>query len=162
LDVTEYSKTPFYIGFKYKNDSLKGPTVYVKSFTITNTTNEFGIKTDLINPVTSLVTGVGNTSWYSCLLNGSSAANKWVVSGGMVQVYGKTNEPNEAWMISPLIYLSRGTADQGVAIKDLTGLPRPYTYSYSKAGLYTAVFVYTNSYKGVSQETVQKFIIKVK
>jgi len=162
LDVTAYSNKPFYIAFKYKNDSLKGPTAYVKSFAVTDSTKEFGLVTNLIAPVTTLVTGLGSTSWYSSLVSGSATANKWVTSGGMTQIFTKTNEPNEAWLVSPIINLSRGTADQGLAIKDITGLPRPYTYIYNTVGVYSAVFVYTNSYLGASKATIQKFIIKVK
>lgn len=164
LDVTSYAYTPFYVAFKYKNDTtLKGPTVFVNSFTVVDSTKEFGSTTNLINPVTTLVTGVGNTSWYSCLVSGDlTYAKKWVVSGTQVQVSGQTNYKNESWLVSPIINLSRGTADQGVYVKDITGLPRPYTYIYTKAGTYTAVFVLTNSYLGVSKQNIQKFIIQVK
>ena len=164
LDVTDYALKPFYVAFKYKNDTtLKGPTVFVNSFTVADTTKEFGLNTNLISPVTTLVTGVGNTSWYSCLVSGDlTNAKKWVVSGSQVQVSGQTNYKNETWLVSPIINLSRGTADQGVYVKDITGLPRPYTYSYSAVGIYSAVFVYTNSYLGVSKQNIQKFIIQVK
>ena len=164
LDVTAYANTPFYIAFKYKNDTIaKGPTLFVNSFTVADSTKEFGLTTNLINPVTTLVTSVGNTSWYSCLVSGDlTYANKWVVSGTQVQVSGKANYKNEAWLVSPIINLSRGTADQGVYVKDITGLPRPYSYVYTKAGTYTAVFVLTNSYLGVSKQNIQKFIIQVK
>jgi len=171
LDVTEYAQKPFYIAFKYKNDTIaKGPTVFVNSFAVSDSTKEFGLTTNLINPVTTLVTGVGNTSWYSVLVSGevvkiadvTLTPKIWTVSGSQVQVSGQTNCKNETWLVSPIINLSRGTADKGVPIKDITGLPRPYSYIYSKAGIYTAVFVFTNSYLGVSQQTIQKFIIQVK
>jgi hypothetical protein len=164
LDVTEYAQKPFYIAFQYKNDTIaKGPTVFVNSFAVADSTKEFGLTTNLINPVTTLVTGVGNTSWYSVLVSGDlTLAKKWTSTGSQVQVSGQANYKNETWLISPIINLSRGTADQGVAIKDITGLPRPYSYIYSKAGVYSAVFVFTNSYMGVSQQTIQKFIIQVK
>lgn len=164
LDVTIYANTPFYVAFKYKNDTiLKGPTVFVNSFTVADSTKEFGLTNNLINPVTTLVTGVGDTSWYSCLVSGDlTYAKKWAVSGTQVQVSGQTNYKNEAWLVSPIINLSRGTADQGVYVKDINGLPRPYTYVYTKAGTYIAVFVLTNSYLGVSQQNIQKFIIQVK
>ena len=163
LDVTEYAKKPFYIAFKYKNDTVaKGPTLYVKSFTVNDSTKEFGLTSNLINPVTSLVTGVGNTSWFSCLVSGSTTANKWVVTSSMVQVGGRANDVNETWLVSPIINLSRGSADMGVAIKDINGLPRPYQYVYKNAGTYKAVFVYTNSYLGVSQQEKQEFTIQVK
>jgi hypothetical protein len=161
FDVAEYVKKPFYIAFKYKNDTIaKGPTVYVKSFAVADSTLETGLKTNLIAPVTTLVTGIGNTSWYSLLVTGTSA--QWKSTSGMIQVTGTSNEINETWLISPIINLNRGTADMGVAIKDITILPRPYTYSYSTKGVYKAVFVYTNSYLGVSQQTTQTFIIQVK
>lgn len=164
LDVTEYAQKPFYIAFKYKNDTIaKGPTVFVNSFAVADSTKEFGLTTNLINPVTTLVTGVGNTSWYSVLVSGDlTLAKKWTSTGSQVQVSGQANYKNETWLVSPIINLSRGTADQGVPIKDITGLQRPYSYTYSKAGVYSAVFVFTNSYLGVSQQTIQKFIIQVK
>jgi len=163
LDVTDYAKKPFYIAFKYKNDTIaKGPTLYVKSFTVNDSTKELGLIPNFISPVTQLVTGVGNTSWFSCLVSGSTTANKWVVTNSMVQVGGRANDMNETWLVSPIINLSKGTADKGVAIKDINGLPRPYQYVYKNAGTYTAVFVYTNSYLGVSKQIKQEFKILVK
>ena len=164
LDVTSYANTPFYVAFKYKNDTiLKGPTVFVNSFTVADSTKEFGLTSNLINPVTTLVTGVGDTSWFSCLVSGDlTYAKKWAVTGTQVQVSGQTTYKNEAWLVSPIINLSRGTADQGVYVKDINGLPRPYTYVYTKAGIYTAVFVLTNSYLGISEQNIQKIIIQVK
>jgi hypothetical protein len=160
FDVLEYIKVPFYIAFKYKNDTIaKGPTAYIKSFTVADSTKEFGLTTNLIAPVTTLVTGIGNTSWYSLLMAGSTT--QWKSSGGMIQVAGASNDSNETWLISPIINLNRGTANMGVAIKDITILPRAYTYSYATKGVYKAVFVYTNSYMGVSQQSTQTFIIKV-
>ena len=163
LDVTDYAKKPFYIAFKYKNDTIaKGPTLYVKSFTVNDSTKELGLIPNFISPVTQLVTGVGNTSWFSCLVSGSTTANKWVVTNSMVQVGGRANDMNETWLVSPIINLSKGTADKGVAIKDINGLPRPYQYVYKNAGTYTAVFVYTNSYLGISKQIKQEFKILVK
>lgn len=171
LDVTEYAQKPFYIAFQYKNDTIaRGPTVFVNSFAVSDSTKEFGLTSNLISPVTTLVTGLGNTSWFSVLVGGDVVTigdvtltpKLWSVSGSQVQVSGQTNCKNETWLVSPIINLSRGTADQGVPIKDITGLPRPYSYTYSKAGVYSAVFVFTNSYMGVSQQTIQKFIIQVK
>jgi len=163
LDVTDYATTPFYIAFRYKNDTTaKGATAYVKSFAVADSTKELGLIPNFIQQDTVIVTGVGNTSWYSCLVSGGTNASKWVKSNHMAQVAGKTNEPNEAWLISPMIYLSRGSADQGVAIKDITATARPYTYVYNTPGTYKAVFVYTNSYLGVSQEKTQEFTIVVK
>ncbi|MEI6555931.1 MAG: DUF5017 domain-containing protein [Paludibacter sp.] len=164
LDVTKYAKKPFYIAFKYKNDTIaKGPTAFVNSFTVADSTKEFGLTTNLISPVTTLVTGVGNTSWYSCLVSGDLIyAKKWVVSGTQVQVTGQATYKNETWLVSPIINLSRGTADMGIAIKDVNGLPRPYLYVYKNAGIYKAVFVYTNSYLGVSKQVKQDFTIQVK
>jgi Domain of unknown function (DUF5017) len=164
LDVTEYAKKPFYIAFKYKNDTTAiGPTLYLKSFTVNDSTKELGLIPNFISPVTQLVTGVGNKSWYSCLVSGDLIyAKKWAVSGTQVQVTGQATYKNETWLVSPLINLSRGTADMGVAIKDVNGLPRPYLYVYKNAGIYKAVFVYTNSYLGVSKQVKQDFTIQVK
>jgi Domain of unknown function (DUF5017) len=163
LDVTSYANTPFYIAFKYKNDTIaKGATAYVKSFAVADSTKELGLISNFIQQDTVIVTGVGNTSWYSCLVSGGTTAKKWEKINHMAQVSGRANDPNEAWLVSPMINLSRGSADQGVAVKDITSLARSYSYVYNTPGTYKAVFVYTNSTMGASQQKTQEFTIVVK
>lgn len=69
---------------------------------------------------------------------------------------------NNIWVISKPIQASAVEPDYGVAIKNMSYKLNQYSYTYNKAGEYTAKFVATNANKWNSESTVKEVKVIVK
>jgi|SRR6218665_292194 len=67
----------------------------------------------------------------------------------------------EAWAITGPIDLTRVMPDKGIAIKEISATLPSYSYNYTAAGVYTAVFVASNHTAGGTSTTVKKITLTI-
>lgn len=103
--------------------------------------------------------GTGGFSGVSIL----NDALKWTVgTTTMVFPAGKVGSVDEDWAISRPFQFDQAAHDVGVPLKNISSsMPNLYSYTYTKAGTYKAVFVASNRVVGKSQESVKTINITV-
>lgn len=70
--------------------------------------------------------------------------------------------PAEAWAIMGPVDLTRVTPDIGVGIKSISAKLASYTYNYTAAGSYNAVFVASNNTNGGTNTVVKQIPLTIK
>lgn len=66
-----------------------------------------------------------------------------------------------SWLVSDLLTINACSPDQGQAIKNISQRLDSYSYTYSKAGLYKAVFVATNSNYKHESRVIREVYVRV-
>ncbi|PTQ93965.1 uncharacterized protein DUF5017 [Mucilaginibacter yixingensis] len=175
IDLSDLAKQgkPVYFAFKYNGASGTIQNKWtITNFAINNVLSDATTYTiaNLNSPAKPLSNyGVASYSpgWavsYDPAKNANNYA--WVYTDGTsLVITGATTAATasaEAWAISGPVDLTKVTPDAGVAIKSEIATLGSYTYSYTQAGSYNAVFVATNATADDSKTTVQQVAVTVK
>lgn len=160
VDVTDFATAgkPVYIAFKYVADAGSIQNKWtITGLTVTNTLADASVYTiaNLVANNTPITTNYGGVSTFSpgWLPFPVSNTFNWVVTAGTSLVItgaataALATASSEAWVLMGALNLQKVTPDVGVAIKNMSAQLPAYTYTYSAAGTYNAVFVAANANK---------------
>jgi len=176
IDLSDFltQGKPVYIAFKYTATAGTIQNKWTVSALSLNNVLPDGTSYTIANlnaPTTSF-TNYGNTTYgpgWAVSYDLAKNANKyaWVYTDKTsLVITGATTAalataPAEAWAIMGPIDLTRVTPDMGVAIKAISATLPSYSYMYTTAGTYNAVFVSSNSTPAQTSFSVKKISLTI-
>ncbi|MCT4601433.1 MAG: DUF5017 domain-containing protein [Marinifilum sp.] len=96
-------------------------------------------------------TKLGSDKWRS----------EWFPYAGQWRIVGGSN-PNEDWLISKPINLTKVNPDKGMPLKTFSEKLESFTHTYDKPGTYTVTFIGNNETIYGKKETIKEFTITIK
>jgi len=177
IDLSDFAKQgkPVYIAFKYNAVAATIQNKWtITNLAINNVLSDGTSYTiaNLNSPLKPLA-NYGNISYspgWAVSFDPAKNTNNyaWTYADGTSLVItgastaGAATASAEAWAITGPVDLSKVTPDVGVAIKSIIATLSAYSYSYSQAGNYNAIFVATNITATDSKTIVQQVPVTVK
>jgi hypothetical protein len=175
VDLADQSKgKPVYIAFKYTATAGSIQNKWTISALTLNNVLADGTTYTIANLAapTTAITNYGNISYgpgWAVSYNPAKDTNNyaWIYTAGTSLVItgaataALATAPVEAWAIIGPIDLTKVTPDAGLGIKDISAALSSYSYIYTAAGNYNAVFVASNNTTSGTNATVTKIALTI-
>lgn len=176
IDLSDFLKQgkPVYIAFKYTATAGTIQNKWTVSALSLNNVLPDGTSYTIanLNAPTTSYTNYGNITYgpgwavsYDPAKNGNKYAWAYTDKTSLIITGASTlptaTAPAEAWAVMGPIDLSRVTPDAGVAIKAISATLSSYSYNYTTAGAYTAVFAASNNTTSATSSAVKKISLTI-
>ena len=164
-DITELTseKKPVHIAFKVKSDGKisdgnRQGEYRMNNFRIQLTLADGGNVLDIAN--------IESTNWQTVnVLGDNSDTNKdqWLYwTNDFFRMNGTSADySNEDWLITSSIDLTKVSPDNGTPLKAYSDKLETFSYTYTKAGIYTITFIGNNTTVYDSKQLIKEYTITV-